>query len=178
MRIIIWFLAATFLVAMTIDAGETKPRLIVEGYVLDEATGEPIPFATVRVEGTGNSTLANQEGQFRLVLAPGEYRLKFSHIAYYSKFHDVGTAEGREQIDILLKTSLIDIGGMRVTGRALDPGQRIIVEAIKRKKDILNRIHDYQFDAYVKLVVDDLSDEFPEIFLLTETQVSAFCLPA
>jgi hypothetical protein len=70
---------------------------------------------------------------------------------------------------------MIDMGDRTVYTRAYDPAQRIIAEAIRRKKDILAQIQDYRFDAYTKLIVHDATkSDTNNIFLITETQSTSF----
>lgn len=156
----------------SVVAGENH---FVEGLVFDADNSEPIAHATIRVMGSDRSTLANDEGRYRILLAPGESQLKFSHIAYYSEQVDLPDSDTALMVDIGLHTCMINIGSMKVYGREYDPGQRIIVEAIRRKEDILSKIHDYRYDAYVKFQVsDETKPDSSEIFLMTETQVTAF----
>ncbi len=148
---------------------------IVTGFVYNCDSGEPIPFATVRVVGTGKSTLANAEGQYRILLPPGPCELKLSHIGYYSERTTIEPTDSTIVLDFRLHPSLIEIKGIRVYAEAYDPGQRIIVEAIKRKKDILARLQDYSYDAYSKFVVWDRSPEdSSEVMLIAESQTTAY----
>jgi hypothetical protein len=148
----------------------------IEGTVRDFDSQQPIPFVTVQVEGTGQSTLANEAGFYRLIVEEGpEYQLKCSHIAYYSERATVATIAGSAQQDFSLHSALVEIPGTTVFDRAADPAQRIILEAIARKKDILSKLHDYSFDAYTKLIVrDSKKPDSVNIFLITETQVTSY----
>jgi len=148
---------------------------LVEGVIYDADGGHPIPFTTVQVVGSGRSTLANEDGCYRVFLEPGESQLKFSHIAYFSKIVDLPGDSNEVRRDVFLKTCMVDLGVMRVYSRQYDPGQEIIMEAIRRKKDILTRIRDYRCDAYTKMVVHDESkQDSSHIWLLTETQVTTY----
>jgi hypothetical protein len=65
--------------AISVQAADsTAARVIIQGTVLDADSLKPIGFATIRVEGTGHSTLANEDGRYRLVLSgPTHRRLTF-----------------------------------------------------------------------------------------------------
>ena len=148
---------------------------VVEGLITDFDSGEPVPYATIRVEGTGRSMVANQDGQYRLILKPGQYLLKFSHVAHYSEKMTVDISDSVLTLDVKLHPSVLTIKGMKVFQRAYDPAQRIIVEAIDRKDDILSRLKSYSFDAYTKLVVRDTAKPDSEnIRIITETQVKFY----
>ncbi len=169
-----------FLFIFDADYGHTSGnddggRMVVEGTIFDAETNDPIPFATVRVLGTGKSTLANDDGQYRLVLHGDGHNLKFSHVSHYSEEMQVSGPESISGLDIHLRSNLVNIGEFKVYTRAYDPGQMIILEAIKRKEDILTKIHDYRYDAYIKLnVTDESKEDSTEILLLTETQTTAY----
>jgi hypothetical protein len=125
---------------------------IITGTIRSLETGKPISAVTISVEGTGHSIPANDSGQYRLVLKPGTYRLKFSHVAYYSAFHEVELSDSAV-VDVSLREAAIRIPGIKVYDRAYDPAQRIIVEAIRRKKEILNQLQNYRCNTYLKTVV-------------------------
>jgi hypothetical protein len=147
---------------------------VVEGTVSDHDTGEPIPFATVRVHGTGQSMAANEEGLYRIRLEPGDYNLKFSHIAHYSESIAVSIGDETNTLDIKLKPSIILLKGLKAYTRAYDPGQRIILEAIARKREILDQLGSYSFKAYTKFVANDRKKDTNNVFLIAESQIEAF----
>ncbi len=164
-RILLWL--ALFLLARAVVSGG-----VIRGTIYDEETGEPVPFATVRVEGTGRSMLANEDGQYRLYLPEGTYQLKFSHIAHYSERLAVSVLDSVVVQDVRLRPSLVQLPGMKVYERAYDPGQQIILEAIAHKEEILAKIKAYSYEAYTKAVIcDTTKDDSNNILLITENQV-------
>jgi hypothetical protein len=176
---------ATFLICLTMlfisstltaVSGLAQVRsTVVEGTIYDAASGMPIPYATVQVINSNRSTLANGEGKYRVLLQSGEARLRFSHIAYFSQVLDLVADSAGFTHDVFLETCMADLGVMKVYSRQYDPGQQIIIEAIRRKKDILERIHDYRCDAYTRLLAHDESKkDSSHIWLIAETQVTTY----
>ncbi|UCD62882.1 MAG: carboxypeptidase-like regulatory domain-containing protein [Candidatus Zixiibacteriota bacterium] len=148
---------------------------VITGVVRDARTEEPIAFASVRVVGSSASTSANHDGAFRLVLSRGDYVLRVSHIAHYSDTAVVHLTDSTAHCDIYLQPTLIEVSDITVYDQRYSAAQRIIVEAIKRKEDILSRLKMYSFEAYTKLVVRDTAKaDSAEIALITETQVKAY----
>lgn len=148
---------------------------VITGAVTNLETGEFLPGATIRVIGTSRSMLANDQGQYRIRLEPGRYRLKFSHVAHHSEVMEIEVTETDQLLDVRLRSAVIELPGTTVYGRAYDPAQRIIMEAIRRKEEILARLGSYDFDAYTRLVVQDTSKSDSEsVFLITETQLKGF----
>ncbi len=179
MRLLASFLTTFLLHGIVSATAETVPAgiksTLVQGTVYDTSNGQPIPFVTVQVISTGKSALVNQEGRYRLILSPGQYQLKFTHIGYYSTTIAASVGDTTAAYDVYLKPGILQIGAVTVYDQQYDPGQRIIIEAIKRKKDILDKIHDYRFDAYTKLVVRQLpKPDSAKIMLITETQLTCF----
>ncbi|MCX6826125.1 MAG: DUF5686 family protein [candidate division Zixibacteria bacterium] len=149
---------------------------IITGTVSDSQSGQPIPYATVRVEGTGRSMLANASGQYRLRLENGTYRLKFSHIAYYSDTLTIESADSSIQQNIKLRPGIQLIKGMKVYERQYDEAQRIILEAIARKDSILAKMKSISFEAYTRMVLRDRkeTDSVKSIGIITETQSTTY----
>ena len=58
---------------------------IVEGYVYDEESGEPVPGVNVIIKGTTYGTVTNQEGYYSIKIPPGNNMLNFSFIGYVSE---------------------------------------------------------------------------------------------
>ena len=148
---------------------------VIEGRVTNLTSGEPLERVTVQVEGTGTTTLSNEDGRYRIRLEVGSYQLKFSHISHYSETITVEVVDSTTTRDISLRTSVVQLEGVTVYTRAYDPAQRIIVEAIRRKTDILARIHDDEFDAYTKVVIyDETNPDTTDLMLLAESQTTGF----
>ncbi len=144
---------------------------VIKGAIYDYETDETIPAVTIRVAGTGKSMLANDQGEYQLSLQPGWYNLKFSHIAYYSEYVKVRVSDSTINFDVKLHPSMIQLKPIKVYERAYGPGERIILEAIKRKEEILSKIEDYSFEAYTKMVLRDTAKpDSLDIFLITESQ--------
>lgn len=163
-------------VALLLTLTSIGRAAILEGTIRNLDTGDPIPKATVRVLNSGLSAAANEEGKYRLKLKPGMYDLKFSHIAYYSEESYLAVPDGDTTIsfDIALRPSTIILKKITAYSRAYDPGQRIIVEAIRRKQEILDKLESYRFDAYTKLVASDHDADSADMFAILESQIEAF----
>ena len=81
MRLRILNTALLFLFPLVLWAQQENCTLSISGRVLDEHTGEPLPFSTIQIKPTGNSTAADSEGYFEINnLCPGEYELICSHV--------------------------------------------------------------------------------------------------
>ena len=72
--------------------------------------------------------IANEEGRFRIRLAQGEYSLRFSHIAHYSRSVDIAVSDSSATLNVRLHPSVLILKGLKVYERAYDPvlGQLVI----------------------------------------------------
>ncbi len=152
-------------------------RVVITGTVSDKETGEPIPGVTVQAVGTGFATMANSEGRYRMILPADLYSIKATHVGHYSVNVSINLTDSSLVQDFSMKSSIIDMGVRKVYSRAYDPGQRIILEAIAHKDNILSRITDYEFEAYTKIVItDETKPDTAEndILMIAESQITSF----
>lgn len=75
--------------------------ITVRGQVVDEA-GDPLPGATVTVEGTTRGTITDLEGNYSITV-PEDAILVFSYIGYEARRVPV---DNRSQIDVTLNTDM------------------------------------------------------------------------
>ncbi len=62
-----------------------QPGHIVRGQVLDAQTGESLPSANIRIEGTFRGTITNADGVFEIAIEETPAELAFRYIGYESQ---------------------------------------------------------------------------------------------
>ncbi|NNE27516.1 MAG: TonB-dependent receptor [Saprospiraceae bacterium] len=109
------FLFSTFSMAQTGN---------IRGHVYDDATGEPVIFANVVVDGTTFGTNTNESGLFTLTAVPlGNYKLKVSYIGYEDILIDVefkATSINYYKVNITasgVNLGVVDISAQRQVAR-------------------------------------------------------------
>jgi hypothetical protein len=105
-------------------------NIIIRGRVLDERSRDPIPYATVGIEGKALGITTNSDGVFTLRL-PGEYlenQISVAHLGYKSQHIPVQLFRD-SRVDILLETDYISIQEVMI--RYYDP--LLIVKAAVEK---------------------------------------------
>lgn len=105
----------------------------VEGQVTDVETGEPLPGATVQVEGTETGTATGPDGSYQLTgLEPGTHTLAFSFVGYQETTEEVEVVQGEmTTLDVEMETATQELEEMVVTGYAVQP-RREVTGAISR----------------------------------------------
>jgi len=82
----------------------------ISGTVVDETTGDPLPFATIGVKNRGRGTVTNSNGEFGLQITPGSLNdtLSFSYLGFLGKEIPVNQFTG-ENTTITLTREFISI---------------------------------------------------------------------
>jgi hypothetical protein len=104
----------------------------LQGKVVDEVTGNGIPFVSVGIVGTNNATVSNENGDFILKLTTYPAKLRVSHVSYLQVEMMLFVASP-EKLVVSLKPASITLSEVTV-----DPfkGQRIVKAALEKAKGI------------------------------------------
>ncbi len=128
----------------------------VKGTVTDMA-GQPLPFASVYVEGTTNGTTTNLNGEYVLDLKTGTYQIVFQFIGYKQKTETVKISGKPVQLDVKLPEESIELGTIEIKANAEDPAYPIIRKAIEKREFHYRQVKSYACDVYIKGNVKILS---------------------
>ncbi|OSZ78933.1 hypothetical protein CAP35_11995 [Chitinophagaceae bacterium IBVUCB1] len=123
---------------------------VLKGTVKDEK-GEPLPFATVYIQGTTVGTAANAEGEYTLALEQGTHKVTAQFMGFQPKVY-TATIKGAETVtyDFVLKEQTLQMKDFVVKANAEDPAYAIIRKAIKRRKFHLEQVKSFQSEIYLK----------------------------
>ena len=70
----------------------------ISGTVIDQASGEKLPFANVQLEGTSLGTSTDEEGGFKIHQIPvGEYKIMVTYIGYREQTLSIVVTAGETQ---------------------------------------------------------------------------------
>lgn len=161
---------------MAAQSPDSVPRAVVQGTVRDTTTGRVVQLAIIRVTATGASTLSDEFGRYRILAPVGEVRLEVRRIGLQPSSWTVPVKAPTTTADLFVRPLTIELSPIEVVAGD-DEARRIMARAIARRSDVLSRIHDYQYQAYVKLVVRNLKkprDSAQSVLLITETRTKAY----
>ncbi|WKN41457.1 TonB-dependent receptor [Tunicatimonas pelagia] len=107
----------------------------ITGKVTDTQTGDLLPGATVRVQGTSLGTATNVDGRYLIPKTPiGELTLVISSVGYQGMETTVNVAPGEKiTADVTLQVSSTQLDDIVITGL-----RKSQIDAINRKKQALN----------------------------------------
>jgi hypothetical protein len=149
-----FFLLFTCLVPHSLIAG------VLKGKVTDKK-GEPLPYATVFVEGSTMGVNANGNGDYELTLPEGLYKVVCQYIGYkQSTFNaDIKGNETKEHL-FVLEDQRLEMKEVTIHASTEDPAYGIIRNAIKRRKYHRDQVRTLQTGIYLKAVAR--SRELPD----------------
>lgn len=120
--------------------GPAFAQEIVRGTVIDKDSEEPLPGATVRVEGEAILSISDEKGMFSLSLDPGKYRLLISFIGFETESLEVSVPI-EEALRIALSPADVQLQGVDVlaTGYQELPKERVTGSFVGIDQDLINR---------------------------------------
>ena len=139
----------------------------VKGTVVDSATKEPLPYASILLGGTNAGAVSNHDGEFTFKLGKGVYRLITRYVGYRTDTVKIFVPANKSLAIQLVKQPVL-LPEVLVTEE--DPAYRIIREAIKRKRINKKGLNNYEYHSYLKNVVKSQG----EIALVQEMIIKGF----
>ena len=116
-------IALLALLLLSIVPTFAQAQITLQGVVLDEATRERIPYATILVEGSAFpknlGVLSGEDGTFSLNLSPSDnVTITVSCVGYVTKkWIEKSTAGLQPRYEVLLKQDAETLAGVEVVGR-------------------------------------------------------------
>lgn len=101
---------------------QTEKTVTIQGYVLDRAK-EPIPLATIQVEGKSLGTTANLKGHYtlRLKAQPDSLTIVFSSLGYHKSKRTLPSLLGDLRLNVELGEDAQTLGDVEVNATAQAP---------------------------------------------------------
>ncbi|TGE05308.1 DUF5686 and carboxypeptidase regulatory-like domain-containing protein [Hymenobacter fodinae] len=139
------FLTCFFFFALVAQAG------IVRGLVSDPK-GQALAFANVAVRGTTTSTATNEQGNYQLRLAPGNYELVFQYVGYKPQQIAVSVAGGDtvKVLNVTLVPESYQLREVVVRSTDKDPAYTIVQQAIQWRNYHQREVAAFKARTYIK----------------------------
>ena len=120
--------------SLTIGAAPLRAQTgTVQGQVLDDTSGRPLPNVQVLVAGTGIGQLTNASGRFLLPDVPaGEHTVRATLIGYDQRTRTVTVAAGRTAtLDLEMSLTAIALDEIVVTGLGVETQRRALGTSVE-----------------------------------------------
>ena len=123
---------------------------VIRGIVTDRETGEPLPSATVQIEGTYSGTITNQDGRFAIAAERFPVPLLIRYLGYEAERVKVEDVD-EQPVLIPLSPSVTRLEEVVVTDR--NPALSIMEKVIERKQEQQARLDTYLAKAYTRQIL-------------------------
>lgn len=121
----------------------------IRGSVHDDK-GQPLAFATIFVKQTGSGTTTNVNGEYELLLHPGDYEVVYQYLGYETVVKEIVVGATVEVVDVVLKAQTTVLQTVTVKAGKEDPAYTIMRKAIAKAKYHSNQLDSYTARVYIK----------------------------
>jgi len=115
------------------------------GRITDEATGEPLPFASIYVPASKSGAASNADGYFQIDLKGGR-KVAFSYLGYQSLVKNVAGGN----VDVQLIGEALDLDQVEIISGGEDKSYAVIRRAIAKADYHRNQLDAYSANVYIK----------------------------
>jgi hypothetical protein len=162
-------LVSTVILSLVLLSGplaSAQAQTVLRGTVTDASTGEPLPSATVQVDGTYTGTITNDDGRYALRVDSLPVRLVVRFIGYQTERRTVTDASARPSFS--LSPSSVEMGEVVVTGE--DFAENVMRKVVERKQQWWDSLRTYEVEAYNRFTISNDSG----IVSIAESRTAAF----
>ncbi|MEP5613096.1 MAG: DUF5686 and carboxypeptidase regulatory-like domain-containing protein [Cyclobacteriaceae bacterium] len=118
---------------------------------IKSSDGEELPFSTIYIKGTTNGTTSNERSAYFLRTPPGKHTIVVQYVGYAVLERQITVSEGQMiEIDFILDEQALQLQTVTITANDDNPANRVIREAIKKRKFYENEVRAFKNDAYIK----------------------------
>ena len=130
--------------------GVKENYITVKGKIVDQ-NGTELPFVNVYIEGSTNGTTSNADGEFALNVKEGnDLTLAFQTLGYVKHREKIDMNTQTSDLIIKMKSENVQLKEVMIKGNSKDPAYAIMREAIKRRKDNMDKVQSFSADVYMK----------------------------
>jgi len=111
---------------------------------ITNASGEPVPYATIYIKELRQGTSANTMGDYEIKLPAGNYIVTYQSMGYAPQYFTISIAESPLRKDVTLQMQYYQIPEVRITATGEDPAYGIMRKAIGMAPYYLNCVKHYK----------------------------------
>ena len=120
-----------------------------KGSVTDSA-GNPLPFSTIYIKELAYGTSANQDGEFQLKLAPGNYTCIFQSMGYRKVTKNILVGKGTISLHVILPGLVYSLNEVVISSGGEDPANKIMRNVIANAPLHAGMVTEYTADVYIR----------------------------
>ncbi|MEX0720818.1 MAG: carboxypeptidase-like regulatory domain-containing protein [Balneolaceae bacterium] len=164
---------------MNISCGDFKYRLLVlmavlffgmipgasfaqkgtlHGHVFDEENGDPLPYATISVEGTSTGTISDENGAYSIQLTSGSKLIRYHFLSFTDTLITVEIKPNQQtKNDVFLKADTLQLNEVTVNADRVTQKVQELAE-IRNKQN--KNLDSYQADIYKLAILSSVNSDF------------------
>ncbi|MCU0430668.1 MAG: DUF5686 and carboxypeptidase regulatory-like domain-containing protein [Cytophagaceae bacterium] len=162
-----------FAILLITVALSAQSPFVIKGKITDAESGEPVPFATIFIQGTNFKAQSDFEGNYTLkALGLKETDTVVVSAMGYSRKKKPVSLDPMQPLDFQMQSKETVLKEVVVTVYE-NPAFRIMRKAVNRKKNNDKRaLSSYQYESYTKIEVslDNISDKMKSRKVFTQIQ--------
>jgi hypothetical protein len=147
-----------FLAVFAISFQFTFSQNTIHGNVVDQQSGESLPFVNIVYNSRGYGIVSNMDGRFSLALSPDVEFLKFSYLGYNTFMTRLESVIPNQDLIIQLEPKAYDISEVTIKP-GVNPAHRIILKTLEnRDQNNPEQMKSFSYRAYNKMYFTMLFD--------------------
>jgi len=134
----------------------------LSGIITDDLNN-PLPYATIYIEGSSTGTSSNTEGSYSFNLPQGKHNIVFQYVGFESQTIQIEIKNEAVNKNIILQAAQVNLEEIVIAADAEDPAYAIIRKAIEKRESYRRKIKTFKAKIYIKGLIG--ADYIPESFL-------------
>ena len=111
----------------------------IRGVVRDDATGDPVIYATVFISGTSNGVTTNLDGFYSINVEAGTYRVVCNYLGYDSTVAEVTVLAGQVYNQpLIMKESSVQLQTVNVSARKDEAKTEVKISSVTGEINLLH----------------------------------------
>ena len=124
----------------------------VQGVVTDK-NGAPLPFVNIYFEGSLSGTTTNDNGYYQIALSEtGTHTLVFKYLGFRAQKKSITVDSFPYTLNVTLEEESVQLSEVQVSAKD-NPANRIIRNAIAKRKEYRKKMESYKADFYSKGII-------------------------
>jgi len=118
--------------------------------LIRDTDNQPLAFASIYVNETGDGAVTNEEGYYELRLPAGTYTVIFQYLGYQTKVEKVTVGDRFRDFDITLRPQAFELKEVEVASNGEDPAYTVMRRAIAKAEYHRQQLDEYSAQVYIK----------------------------
>ena len=127
-------------------------QTVTQGRIQDEK-GNPVSYASIYIKEATRGIAANENGEFELKLAEGNYTLYFQSLGYEMQIREINLPQPSSLL-IIMPEKAYEMRALTISANDENPAYRVMRLAIARAPYYRNSVKEYSSEVYLKTKIN------------------------